>query len=178
MNIRLLLDAMMAEASRFIDGSFGDAGYAEIFINPSGREIRSSSSPQGKASPNYVPKFEKLGGVPFYSSAAILTPEDWYLWNREYATHQKIKAQLADLLRGVTSVIPVYAYYLAKSNTLVISIAKFSLGMGERYTVPAIKRVVKSNRHLRQFHVIVDNNLDDFSPESPKTAITYLPSGY
>lgn len=141
----------------FFDSVKSNLGYTEIFINPSHNELKTLSPPLGKSSTHYTAALDKYGGVPFFTSAAYITPTVWYAWNRDSGTHQMIEKELGKRLDPAA--VPIYYHYFPVTKTLVISVAEFSLSPERRseLSIPNVKALVKAHPRMQWFmqkHVV------------------------
>lgn len=153
-------DIIASMRESFAFGVSTKYGYAEVWKNPTRREIMDGVQTQtkvggGRASAQYGERFRYFAG--------IITPTDWYAWDRDRATHSDVREEL-DMKFSDTKPMPVYCGYYHETNTLLLEMARWSAGpvMNNRNVDRnlVITQIIESNPNLKALNATTNPDVD------------------
>lgn len=121
---------------KFYQGLDGPFGYAEIWVNPSAKELSAAMS-----------------GHEGVELGAVLTPENLYVWDRENATHDHVIARLKE---PKSRMLPLYLFPKLRTKTIKVAVASFTMNQLGRYhyNTDTIIQHVANHPKLQSYQVI------------------------
>lgn len=149
-------------AETIFAGAETSHGYVEIFVDPTGKELRigkAYSESQLEFAPP-IKHLEQQGFVPpFHYMGGIISDTQWFVFDRERATHHDILKEL--VAENVPKkLIPIYVWhYLKEPRHLFIQAAKWSMHSPYAQAVDdqKLKTLVRTHPKLKAYTVMVVN---------------------
>lgn len=134
----------------FFGSTRGKFGYCEIFKNPSLAEYLDAGERMDASI-----HMREHGGKQVYT-AGIATSRDLFVWDRETGEHLEVAAAIVPPLPP--NWLPLYLYYYPLSETLGVSLSKFSIEGRLSYAPawPRLLSILQANPAFRIFKHIVE----------------------